>query len=211
MLRRSPSGTLALSSCLLCLSTASDSPVKLASCTLRLAASTKRASAGTMLPVSMRMMSPGTNKGDSKSITLPLRRTRTNGAAIALRAWMARSARYSCTTPNMALITTMVRMAINSGILPEIAEIKAAINKITTSGSLICSHRMSSGFFAPRSTNSLRPNCCRRASASTSVKPCASSTCCCLSVTSVDSVCQSTEEVGVVPTMFVVSLTFFGV
>ena len=87
-----------------------DSPVNAASSTWRLAASISLESAGTLLPASRSMMSPGTRFFESIEDSFPSLKTRTCGDIILLRASTACSARYSWTNPRTAFMITMTRM-----------------------------------------------------------------------------------------------------
>ncbi len=171
MLWRSPNAVLGLTSVLVSFSTESDSPVRDASCTLRLKLSITRPSAGTMLPASSNTMSPGTSSDEGTSCSRPPRRTRTLGALIFCKAAIAFSARYSWLTPSAALATTMSEMAITLLASPSNAETTAAPIKISTSGSDNCSSKMRRGFLTPWSVSSLVPYFSRRVSTSESDKP----------------------------------------
>ena len=121
--------------------TGTDSPVSDASSILRLIASIKRTSAGTLLPISRRTISPGTNSLEGILISMPFRKTNASGAAICFNASIAFSARYSCTNPKIALTKTIAKIAIDSKISPpkkieETNEITTAATRIKTRNDL---------------------------------------------------------------------------
>ena len=94
-----------------------DSPVRAASSTLSEAASIILPSAGTLSPASRTTMSPGTSSWLSMVIIVPPRSTLDLAAVICLRASMASSALFSCTTPSTELrITTKSMMNTSVGL-----------------------------------------------------------------------------------------------
>ena len=152
-------------------STDSDSPVRAASWTRRLTLSIRRASAGTALPVSSTMTSPGTSSRAESSSNLPSRRTRTTGTAICLREAIARSARYSEANPSTPNRTTIAPMAAVSIPLPSSADTTAATIRIRTIVCVNCSSSMRRGPLLACSCSSLGPYCRRRPVASAVVRP----------------------------------------
>ncbi len=93
-----------------CLYTACDSPVKLSSLTSRVLQLSKRQSAGTMLPASSRMISPGTSSPAGIRIGLPPRITMASGAVIRFNPASDFSARFSWIIPIRASTATITRM-----------------------------------------------------------------------------------------------------
>ena len=119
MLRLSPSGISASSpqlSTVIIFSAGTDSPVRAASSTLRLAHSKSRQSAGTESPASSTTTSPTTRSSLRTEIILPSRSTLEVAALISCKAWIAASALLSCTTPSTVFIsTTTMIMTVSVG------------------------------------------------------------------------------------------------
>ena len=93
---------------------------------MRLNSSMSLASAGTLSPAWMRMMSPGTSSLAKMRLSLPSRMTRASRAAIFLSASNALSARYSWRKPRKAEMMTMAMMAAASRTSPMRRETKVA-------------------------------------------------------------------------------------
>ena len=119
-----------------------DSPVSAASCMRRPCTAVKRRSAGTTCPASSTTVSPGTTSRAAMSCSLPSRRTCACGAAIRCRASSAFSARYSCTTPITALMSTMARMMYASDRSPTAPATTAAASSTRIIRSLNCPRKM---------------------------------------------------------------------
>jgi hypothetical protein len=92
-------------------STATDSPVSADSSACSPSPASSRRSAGTPSPASSSTVSPGTSSLPGTVTAAPSRITRAVGTTSRRRAATARSARYSCTVPMIALSSTMTRMA----------------------------------------------------------------------------------------------------
>jgi len=153
-----------------------DSPVSAASSTSRLAASMSLPSAGTLLPASSSTMSPGTRSMESMDSSLPSLRTKTLGLTMALRASTAFSARYSCTKPRTAFMTTMKSITMASvmgspSCMARWAETAADIMSMMTSMLVNCSKRMWYHFVFASSLSSLAPYSSSLLPASSSVMP----------------------------------------
>src|SRR3990172_2061345 len=158
--------------------TAKLSPVRGASFTRRLATSKRRTSAGTFAPASMTTTSPGTRFRDGMREICPSRTTWACGAASALSAWIAFSARYSWKKPNVALKTTITKITIasyHSSTVPRSPPITAltiaAMMRTTTSGSTNCPRRMRRGEIRRSWTSSFGPYRARRRRASSGSSP----------------------------------------
>ncbi len=93
------------------LSTGADSPVKIASSTLKSAVSNNRASAAMRSPASRRRISPATISLAGMMISLPPLSTRAFGAISFSMASMAFSERYSWTKPITAFRATIAPIA----------------------------------------------------------------------------------------------------
>ena len=106
---RSPSGAAAATGSGV-FSTATDSPVSIASCAASPRASISRRSAGTLSPASSSTMSPGTRLAPSTDWRCPSRRTAARGASMPRIAAMAVSALPSWTKPIPAVARTTARM-----------------------------------------------------------------------------------------------------
>ncbi len=96
------------------LSTGADSPVKIASSTLKSTVFNNRASAATRSPASRRRMSPGTSSRAGIIASLSPLNTRAFGAVSFSMASMAFSERNSWTKPITALRATIAPIAIAS-------------------------------------------------------------------------------------------------
>ncbi len=107
-----------------------DSPVRDASSTCRDAISISLASAGILLPVSNRMISPGTSSEASISFSMPFRMTLARSAVNFLKASMAFSALYSWTKPNTALSITIIAMTTASIFSPMTTDIAIATRRM---------------------------------------------------------------------------------
>ena len=142
---------------LVCLSTAIDSPVSVASFTFKFDTSISLASAGTLSPVSRSSISPGTIFLVGISLTLLSRLTLALGAAIRLRASIAFSARVSCVKPTTALSNSTPSITPASMKCSTTIEIIAARRSTYISGLRNCLRKTSIGgvFFLP--FNSLGP------------------------------------------------------
>ncbi len=148
-----------------------DSPVNDASSTWNAAIWINLASAGTLLPVSNRIISPGTNSLEFISISCPFRITFAFNAVNFLNASIACSALYSWTKPNTPLRTTIIEITIASNLSPINKEITIAAKRITTINEVNCLTNIWSGvIFFPFSI-SLIPYLSNLCSASFLVKP----------------------------------------
>ena len=135
--RRSPSAASGAAGAV-SLRTGNDSPVSMASSTVRPATSIRRRSAGTRSPASITTMSPGTSAAASSPCRTPSRRTEARGASMSRRASSACSARPSCTKPMTALTSTTARITPVSIQWPSSAVIAAATIRTMISRLLNC-------------------------------------------------------------------------
>ena len=125
-----------------------------------------------MSPVSNSTMSPGTTSEASISTTLPSRRTFAFRLTIFFKASMASSARYSCTQPSTALITTMAAMTEKSAHSPTKPLMIIAASSIHTNGLVNCSRKMRKREILWASTILLGPYSVNRLAASSDDSPC---------------------------------------
>ena|SRR3989338_1975193 len=110
-----------------------DSPVRLASCALKLEVTqTKRLSAGILSPDSISIKSPGTSSEEERTLCWPDLITLDVGLDNFLSAAKDFSARYSWIKPKIALIITIAIMAKASIHSLRNPETKAAPIKIQT-------------------------------------------------------------------------------
>src|SRR5487761_1967522 len=106
--------------------TGSDSPVRTASSHCRSDTSTRRRSAGTMVPMRKTTTSPGTRSATATSTTLPSRRTWALRLIFARSDAIATSAAYSLMNPSPTLSATMTAMITPLVTSPVRAETNAA-------------------------------------------------------------------------------------
>ena len=130
-----------------------------------------RKSAGTALPASNNITSPGTNTVEGKSVMFPSRSTRACVTDICFKASIAFSARYSCIKPRKAFNKTIMRITIVSVKSPTMPDIIAATSIIKIITSLNCASTITNMLFFLPSCNSLVPVLCNLSSASFTVKP----------------------------------------
>ncbi len=194
--RRSPNDACGSVWGVIDLCTGSDSPVSAASSTFSWATSNKRRSVGTTVPASSSTMSPGTSSGGGTVCSAPFRRTRAVAVAIAPRAVMALSARYSCTKPRVALSATIARMAMMSSGLPTTTVTAAAASSTRTMTSVNCASSMRRGPRLVAATSALSPYSARRRATSVKLRPFCTLLCSVMMVASVVSVCQGADAVA---------------
>ena len=139
------------------LSDGTDSPVKDASSIWNAAISISLASAGTLLPVSRRIKSPGTNSLESISISIPSLMTFAFSAVNFFSASIACSALYSWINPKIPLSTTIVEMTIASSFSPIRREITRAARRMKTIDEVNCLNKIWSGEIVLLSLSSLTP------------------------------------------------------
>ena len=141
MFFRSPRATSSPGMTSAVFSTPSLSPVRELSLTFREKFSRMRPSATTMSPASSSTMSPGTIWAEGTMVRAPSRRTLAVGEDMAFRLSRDFSALKCWTVPRMALRMRTAKMTMVLSALPETAEIRAAMRRITTRRSLNCSRK----------------------------------------------------------------------
>ena len=114
MFDRSPSGAPGRTTVEASFSTGTDSPVSAASCMRSPAASTRRRSAGAMLPSPSCTRSPGTRSRAGTTISTPSRTTRASGALIDLSASSEDCALCSCAFSSLGPVSARRRAASSS-------------------------------------------------------------------------------------------------
>ncbi len=171
MLRRSPRAWMSESSAATDFSTGADSPVSADSFTLRRAASSRRRSAGTTAPASSATTSPRTSSDAGTVTSAPSRRASADGAAMALSAARAFSARYSCTKPITALRTRITAITMVSSRSPISPETTAAARSTSTRTSANWPKKIATGDRRGASTSTLGPFFASLAAASTALSP----------------------------------------
>ena len=171
MVERSPSGAPGATAASASFSEGTDSPVSEASCARRLAESSRRRSAGTMLPSSSSTTSPSTRSRAGRISSAPPRTTRAVGAESDRSASSDDCALRSCTMPITAFTTTMAKMMPASAHSRKSAESTAATTRMSTMGSPSCSRTMAPSVLGGFEASSLGPFWARRRRASASVRP----------------------------------------
>ena len=111
-----------------------DSPVSMASSTLKLFDSNSLISAGTLSPASMITTSPGTSSLESIILSFPSLITLLLVTAIFFRDLIAFSAFISSTKPKIAFKTTIAKMVIASMCSPTKKEMRAATRRTMIKG-----------------------------------------------------------------------------
>src|ERR1051326_2869024 len=173
-----------------------DSPVSAASSVRKLTDSSSRPSAGILSPALSRITSPGTSSRAGISVSSPSRSSDLLGAASWRSASMERSARYSCTAPNITENSTMAAIATASAPWPKSEESAAAISRTIISTFLNWASSNAYGETRCAACNSFGPYSTNRRSASVLLSP---------SrvvfndehTVSIASVCQGTDSVAV--------------
>ena len=148
-----------------------DSPVKEASCTFKLAESIRRKSAGTISPSPSITTSPTTNSLAGITLSSPWRKTRAVGALILRRASREDCAFFSCTIPMTALTITIIKITAASVHSCKTAEKAAAPMRISTIGSMICAFSICRMVLGGFERSSLRPYFFSLSAASASPNP----------------------------------------
>ena len=171
MLRRSPMDSSASGSSCTCFSTVTDSPVRADSSTVRLAARSRRPSAGTRSPARRRTMSPGTSALAGTTVSRPSRNALAVGAAILRKAASARSARYSWAKPSSTAKNTMIEMTTASSVWPRNPETTVAPSRIRINAFLNCAKNVPQAELVRSACSSLGPHCSSRCWTSTPVSP----------------------------------------